>query len=268
MPDSVHLCDFPEGDSDRRDAALERQMSAVMTVVALGRTLRSAHDLKVRQPLKILHVACRNEALLASIAELKDIILEELNVKDAEFRVHESGFATLKVKANFARLGPKLGPLVKKAAGLIAGLKSEQVEILAGGESLTLTVDAQSIELTLDDVIIEHLPREGSVVAAEGGIVVALDTALTPELIEEGLAREFVSKLQNMRKTADLEVTQRIRVQFSGDDAVKAAVASYRDYITTETLSLSCEDVPVSPAGATEWDLNGHPCAIVFEQAQ
>jgi isoleucyl-tRNA synthetase len=104
-------------------------------------------------------------------------------------------------------------------------------------------------------------------VAAEGGIVVALDKALTPELMEEGLAREFVSKLQNMRKTADLEVTQRISVRFSGDEAVRAAVVRYQDYITTETLSLTCEPVSGIPDGATEWDLNGHACAIRFVPA-
>ncbi|MEI6563871.1 MAG: isoleucine--tRNA ligase [bacterium] len=267
MPESVHLCDFPVGDASRRDPALERQMEAVMTVVALGRTLRSAHDLKVRQPLKKLHVACRNPELLGNIADLKDIILEELNVKEAEFRVSESDFATIKTKANFARLGPKLGPLMKKAAGVVAALKAEQIERLASGESLAVLLDGKSVELTKDDVIIEHLPREGSVVAAEGGIVVALDTALTPELVAEGMAREFVSKLQNMRKIADLEVTQRIRVQFFGPDEVKAAVLGHLDYITLETLSLSCEAVTVRPDDATDWDLNGHPCAITFEPA-
>ena len=265
MPDSVHLCDFPQGDATRRDEALERQMAAVMTVVALGRALRSAHDLKVRQPLRTLHVACRNAALLASIAELKDIILEELNVKEASFGAHESEFATLRVKANFARLGPKLGPLVKKASGAIAALTPEQVEVLAGGEPLAIQVEGTTVELAPEDIMVEHLPREGSVVAAEGGLIVALDTALTPELVEEGLAREFVSKLQNMRKTADLEVTQRIRVKFSGDEAVQSAVAKHLDYITTETLSLSCEAVPSVPAGAVEWDLNGHLCGILLE---
>jgi isoleucyl-tRNA synthetase len=265
MPDSVHLCDFPQGDATRRDEALERQMAAVMTVVALGRALRSAHDLKVRQPLRTLHVACRNAALLASIAELKDIILEELNVKEASFGAHESEFATLRVKANFARLGPKLGPLVKKASGAIAALTPEQVEVLAGGEPLAIQVEGTTVELVPEDIMVEHLPREGSVVAAEGGLIVALDTALTPELVEEGLAREFVSKLQNMRKTADLEVTQRIRVKFSGDEAVQSAVAKHLDYITTETLSLSCEAVPAVPAGAVEWDLNGHLCGILLE---
>lgn len=267
MPESVHLCDFPKGDATQRDEALERQMAAVMTVVSLGRTLRAAHDLKVRQPLLQLHVACRNPELLAGIAELKDIILDELNVKRAEFRAHESAFATVKAKANFARLGPRLGPQVKKAAGVIAGLSCEQVETLAGGETLDVEIAGQGVVLTPDDVVIEHLPHEGSVVAAEGGIVVALDKALTPELIEEGLAREFVSKLQNMRKTADLEVTQRINVRFSGDEAVRAAVVRYQDYIKTETLSLTCEPVSGKPDGATEWDLNGHACAIGFAPA-
>lgn len=265
MPESVHLCDFPEGDARRRNPALERQMDAVMTVVVLGRTLRSAHDLKVRQPLKKLHVACRNAELLKCMSELQDIILEELNVKEAEFRSSEADFATVKTKANFARLGPKLGPLMKKAAGLVAGLNAGQIEILSRGEPLPMVLDGKSVELILEDVIIEHLPREGSVVAAEGGIVVALDTALTPELVAEGMAREFVSKLQNMRKTADLEVTQRIRVQFSGPDEVKNAVAAHLDYIMAETLTLSCEAVAVKPDGATDWDLNGYPCSMKFD---
>jgi isoleucyl-tRNA synthetase len=267
MPDSVHLCDFPSGDASQRDEALERQMAAVMTVVTQGRALRAAHDLKVRQPLQRMHVACRNAELLAGIAEIKDIILDELNVKDAEFLAHESAFATVKAKANFARLGPRLGPLVKKAAGAIAALASEQVEALACGEALTVEIAGQKVELTADDVLIEHLPHEGSVVGAEGGIVVALDKTMTPELIEEGLAREFVSKLQNMRKTADLEVTQRIHVRFVGDDAVRAAVVRYQEYITVETLSLSCEPVADKPDVATEWDLNGHVCAIGFVAA-
>ena len=262
MPESVHLCDFPQGDPTRRDEALERQMEAVMTIVSLGRTLRSAHDLKVRQPLKKMHVTCRDAAKLKSMAELQDIILEELNVKEAEFLPHESAFATVKAKANFARLGPRLGPLVKKAAGAIAALSGEQAEVLAGGENLSVVVGGQTIELTPEDVLIEHIPHEGSVVASQDGIVVALDTALTPELIEEGLAREFVNKVQNMRKTADLEVTQRIRVTFSGDEAVARAVVRHNDYILTETLCTACDPVPAKPDGATDWDLNGHACSM------
>ncbi len=264
-PESVHLCDFPAGDPLRRDETLERQMAAVMTIVTLGRTLRSAHDLKVRQPLARMHVACRDAERRAQIEALRDIMLDELNVKQVEFLAHESAFATVKAKANFPRLGPRLGPRMKKAAGVIAGLTSEQVEVLACGNPLTVTLDGQPVELQPDDVTIEHLPREGCVVAAEGGIVVALDTALTPELIEEGLAREFVNKVQNMRKTADLEVTQRIRVSFLADEAIRAAVTRHGDYIMAETLCLACEPAEARPAEAVDWDLNGHACAVRLE---
>jgi isoleucyl-tRNA synthetase len=266
MPDSVHLCDFPVGDQSRRDEGLERRMSAVMTVVNLGRNLRSAHDLKVRQPLGKLHVACRSEATRAGLAAMKEIILDELNVKEAEFSAHESAFATARAKANFARLGPRLGPLVKQAAGMIARLPSEDVESLADGQPLTLLLDGQEFPLGAADVVIEHQPHEESVVAAEGGIVVALDTALSPALIEEGLAREFVSKLQNMRKAADLEVTQRIRVRFNSDEEVRRALASFEDYIKAETLAVELTGDNAG-AGATVWDLNGHPCSIALETA-
>jgi isoleucyl-tRNA synthetase len=264
MPDSVHLCDFPAGDQSRRDEALERQMAAVMRVVALGRNLRSAHDLKVRQPLGRLHVACRSESTRTGLAELREIILDELNVKEAEFTAHESAFATARAKANFARLGPRLGPLVKQVAGLIARLSSEEVESLAAGRPLLLSLNGQEVELTAEDVVIEHQPHEESVVAAEGGIVVALDTSLTPALIDEGLAREFVSKLQNMRKAADLEVTQRIRVRYAGDDEVRRAVVSFQDYIKAETLAVELTAAQ-GAGGAVEWDLNGHACSIALE---
>ena len=265
LPESVHLCEFPMGDRARRDEALEGQMAAVMTVVTLGRTLRAAHDLKVRQPLLRMHVACRDAAKRGQIEALRDIILDELNVKQAEFLDHESGFATVKAKANFAKLGPRLGPLVKKAAGAIAGLKGEQFEALASGKTVTVTIEGKAVELQPDDVVIEHLPREGCVVASEGGIVVALDTALTPELVEEGLAREFVNKVQNMRKTADLEVTQRIRLWFASDADVDAAVAKHGDYIMAETLCVACAPVASKPLDPVEWDLNGHPCAVRLE---
>jgi isoleucyl-tRNA synthetase len=265
LPESVHLCDFPKGDSARRDAALEQQMDAVMRVVGLGRGLRSAHDLKVRQPLGKLVVVARQTALRESIAALQDLILDELNVKTAEFLDHESGFATVKAKADFSRLGPRLGPRVKKAAAAIAALPAEMVELLAGGAGVTVQVDGEPLAIEPSDVLIEHIPHAGRVVAAEGGIVVALETELTPELIQEGLAREFVNKVQNMRKTADFEVTQRIRIRLHSDEAVVRAVARHRDTILGETLGVECVAVDEKPADATEWDVNGHPCAVRVE---
>ncbi len=265
MPESVHLCDYPIGDPGRRDEALERQMQAVMTVVRLGRALRAAHDLKVRQPLRRISIASRDAARLRALQSLEDIVLDELNVKQAEFLDRESAFATVRIKANFARLGPRMGPLVKKIAALIGQLDADLAEALAGGEDITLTVDGQPVTLTPDDVLIEHVPRAGRVVAAEDGWVVALETTLTPELIREGLAREFVNKVQNMRKTADLEVTQRIRIRCRGDEAIREALRAHLEYVCAETLAQEClMDAPAAETEA-EWDLNGHACAIQIE---
>jgi len=267
MPESVHLCDFPAGDPARRDTALERQMEAVMQVVALGRELRAAHDLKVRQPLQRLTVVCHDEAVLRSVADLKELIIDELNVRDVACSSRESSVATLKVKANFSQLGPKLGPAMRKAAGAIAALDSESAETLAAGGRVTITLDGKALEIGPGDVVIAHLPREGSVVAAGGSFVAVIETALTPELIQEGLAREFVSKVQNMRKTADLDVTQRIRLVCCADAELRQAVEKHLDHVLAETLSRECRWEPAKPAEAAEWDLNGHPCAIRLENA-
>jgi isoleucyl-tRNA synthetase len=229
-------------------------MARVMICVRLGRQLRTEHNLKVRQPLAALRVASHHEAVLAELAAYQDIITDELNVKQVLFSRHETSMANLKAKADFKRLGPRLGPKVKEASKAIAALSSDDLERLAAGDV--------EVPLTGEDVVVERLPKDGLVVAAEGPIVVALETALSEALIREGLARELVNKIQTMRKDADLQVTQRIRVTLTADADVRAAVAAHRDYITTETLSEVGEAAPV--AGA-EWDLNGHPCVVAIE---
>ncbi len=262
MPESVHLCDFPQGDESRRDKPLEQRMADVMTVVGLARGLRAAHDLKVRQPLARMWVVCRDAARLAAIAERQDLVLEELNVKEVRFLERESGFATVKAKADFRKLGPRLGSKMKHAAGAIAALTGEQVEALAAGAALTLQLDGAPFVLEPGDMTIEHLPHPGHVVAAEAGFVVALDTQRTPELEREGLAREFVNKVQNMRKTADLEVTTRIRLEVSGAPAVREALDKHGEYVRAEVLAVACEWRDNTDDGAQAMDLNGHACAI------
>jgi isoleucyl-tRNA synthetase len=267
LPLSVHLCDFPTGDAARRDLALEEQMRDIMTLVELGRTLRSEHNLKVRQPLAAMHIVVRDPERRARVAALQDIILDELNVKQALFSGQASGLAQFRAKANFSRLGPKLGSQVKKAAALIAGLPAESLELLASGQSVSLVCGDQTIELLPADVLIDYTPQPGLVVASQGDLLVGLTTQLSPELIREGLAREFVNKVQNMRKSADFEVTQRIRIQFAGDAEVAAAVAEYAAYVSTETLALECAAGTAPLEGATDWDLNDHPCAIRIDMA-
>lgn len=267
MPESVHLCDFPVSDGRGRDVELEAQMDDVMAAVSLGRQLRADHNLKVRQPLRGIHVVCRDLARLERIKALVDVISEELNVKHVWFDAKESELAVFTGKPDFSRLGPRLGPLVKKAAAVIQKLEAESLSSLLDGKTVSVQVDGQTVELSPDDVIVERKPKEGLVVASQNNLVVALETDLTQELMREGLAREFVNKVQSMRKTADLDVTQRIRVTYCGDDSVCDAVEEYKEYIEAETLCLDSVYSKDFPAETSAWDLNGHSCSIRIDKA-
>ncbi len=268
MPDSVHLCDFPEADDTRRDPELEARMADVMTVVQLGRALRAEHNLKVRQPLATLHVASRSDRVREHIRDLQDIALDELNVKAVVFNTRETELAILTAKADFKALGPRLGPKMKAAAQAVAGLDAEALETLASGGAVTVSLaGGEALTLGPGDVVLQRAPRPGMVVAAQGDLVVALETALSSELIREGLAREFVSKVQNMRKTADFDVADRIHVAFSGPPAVAEAVAAHADYVNGEVLSLATTAVAEPGEGAEPADLNGHACRIAIRKA-
>ena len=266
MPESVHLCDFPVSDGRGRDPELEAQMDDVIVAVSLGRQLRADHNLKVRQPLRGLHVVCRDPARLQRIRVLADVISEELNVKHVWFDAKESDLAVFSGKPNFSRLGPRLGSRVKKAAAVIQKLDAEALSRLLDGNTLPVEVDGQTFDLTSEDVVVERKPKEGLVVASQNNIVVALETDLTQELVREGLAREFVNKVQSMRKTADLDVTQRIRITYRGGDPVREAVEEYMEYIQAETLCVDSTCSTDLPGDASEWDLNGHACSIHLEK--
>ncbi len=259
MPESVHLCDFPQADGHRRDAALEAQMEAVMTVVQLGRAIRAKHDLKVRQPLAAVHVVCRDAAKLAQLKQLEDLIVDELNIKTVIFNHDETELVSLSAKPDFKKLGPRLGPKVKQAAGVIAKWDSAKLNALLHGEKVALELDGQSFEISGADLAIQRQPKAGLAVASEGDQVVALETELTPALVREGLARELVNRIQNLRKDADLEVTQRIRLQIAGDDELAATVNEYRDFVMAETL---CTDLALAANEAEPCDLNGHSTRI------
>lgn len=265
MPESVHLCDFPAADVSKRDRDLEEQMELVMTVVRLGRLLRSENNLKVRQPLSTIHVVSSDKEALEKIETMKNIVLEELNVKQLATGRHETELVTLKAKADFKRLGPRLGPKVKQAAQAIASMEDNLLESLARGEAVCLRLNNEDVELEPEDVVIDRIPREGLVVACEGPVIVGLETELTGELLQEGLVREFVNKVQNMRKTAGLEITQRIRIEYSVDNTLKAAIDRHSNYLKTETLCLDCVFSNTKPENSTDWSINGHLCAIRIE---
>ena len=238
-PESVHLCDFPTANAAARDLALEKRMADVMAAVELGRRLRAENDLTVRQPLAALKIAG------GDVKGLEDLIEDELNVKTVEFIADETELCQISFKANFKTLGKKCGAKMKAVAAAIAAAK-------------TLPAEAEGVALEPEDVIVTRASKPGLVVASQGSIVVGLETALTPELIAEGNAREFVSHVQSMRKEADFEVTQRITVAVRADAEMKAALEAHMDYVKNETLAT---EVTIAE-GAGDVDLNGHKTAI------
>ena len=241
-PDSVHLCDFPKANAAARDLALEHRMAAVQTVVELGRRLRADNDLKVRQPLSALRLAG------ADVAGLEDLIEDELNVKAVQFVADETELCDVSFKANFKTLGKKCGPKMKVVAAAIAAMKS-----------FTGSATVEGVELSAEDVLVTRTPKAGLVVASEGEVVVGLETALSPELVAEGIAREFVSHVQAMRKEADFEVTQRIAVTVETDAEAKAALEVHLDYVKNETLA---REFSFAEVAAEPMDLNGHEAKV------
>ena len=243
-PESVHLCDFPTANAAARDLDLEKRMADVQAAVELGRRLRADNDLKVRQPLACLKLAG------GDVKGLEELIEDELNVKKVEFIADETELCDVTFKANFKTLGKKCGPKMKAVAAAIAGAKKVPFE-------------CEGFTITEDDVIVTRTPKDDLVVASQGAIVVGLETALTPELIAEGNAREFVSHVQSMRKEADFEVVQRIAVTVSCDAEMKAALEAYLDYVRNEILAVSVTIVE----GEGEVSLNGHKTGIVIAKA-
>ncbi|MCS6771504.1 MAG: isoleucine--tRNA ligase [Kiritimatiellae bacterium] len=266
LPESVHLCDYPLPEPSRRDLALEEQMADVLRVVELARSIRTQHDLKIRQPLRRMRVVCHDPAKLARVEALADVLADELNVREVLFSAHESDLADLSAKPDFKKLGPKLGSRMRKVAEAIRSLSAEQVEQLLEDVPLILTVEGEPFELTKSDILVERKPRPNLAVAADAEFAVALDTALDEDLIREGLAREFVNKVQNLRKALDFDIADRIRVRVSGDPAVRESIVAHQAYIVSEILALSLEWAEGSIDEGEAVELNGRACKIFIEK--
>lgn len=266
-PDSVHLCDWPAYQADEEDRELDESMDVVIRAVSMGRALRTAHSLKVRQPLAALHVATRDARARAALQDMADLVRDELNVKDIRFDEREDDLVTFTVKANFKTLGPKLGKDVQRAAKAIAALPIETVLAVEAGASYPLRVDDLAVELEAADVIVQRNEREGLFVECQGALTVALDPVLTPELVEEGMAREFVNRVQNLRKDAGLQVTDRIRLQFyTSSELVARALEHHGATVCSETLADGLEAVKAALGPETAAELNGEPCQIRIEK--
>ena len=231
---SVHHRDFPMAEDGLIDTDLERSMADVREVVRLGRNLRKKEGHRVRQPLATLTILTRDADVAAAVEAHSDVISDELNIREIEVSADESSLVELSAKANFRKLGPILGPKMGDAAKAIAALTPSDVESLLEGNTLQVT----GISVGLDDVIVERTPVEGTIVETGPEFACALDTNLTEALLREGLAREIVSRVQNLRRESGLQVTDRIDLLWHSEEPeIAAAFSEFEDHIAGEVLA-------------------------------
>ncbi|OGH00579.1 MAG: isoleucine--tRNA ligase [Candidatus Lambdaproteobacteria bacterium RIFOXYD1_FULL_56_27] len=265
-PLSVHLCDFPVPKAQVVNRELEEEMAIILKAVNLGRALRAKHQLKIRQPLAKLTIVTQNQSLRGVLGQMQHLITEELNVKEVEIAGNEEALVHLSAKPNLKLLGPKLGKKLGLFREEVAKLSTTQIVAIQGGQRLTLDLGGEPFELGIEELFLERSERPGIFSVNEGDLTVALDSQLTPELIAEGLAREFVNKVQQTRKELDLNVTDRINITYSGTQELQQALALHADYLTQETLANQVTPLPSPAPGMTEWDLNGSPCFLGVER--
>ena len=248
---SVHLADFPKADETAIDEALEEKMDYAQRISSLVLSLRKNKRLNVRQPLQKLLLPVLDETFREQVDAVKDVILAEVNVKEVEYVSGSGNIIKKKIKPNFKTLGRRLGKNMKAAAQAIGGLNQEDIADIEAKNSYLLKVNEETYELTLDDfeIVTEDIP--GWQVASDGPITVALDITLNDELKAEGMARELINRIQNLRKDKGFELTDRIRIQLEKHDGIEPAVEKFGDYITSETLAVQL-DLVDRPEGADE----------------
>jgi isoleucyl-tRNA synthetase len=232
---SIHLAAYPEAKVEQRDEALERDVAHVRAAVGLALALREEVKIGVRRPLPRLIVASEDPAVRAAILAFEADLRGELNVKAVEVEEDDSSLVEFSAKANFKTLGKKLGKRMKDVASACEALDRETIAKVVRGESIV--VDGETLEP--EDVVVRRMPREGIAVASEGGITVVLDTSVDEALVDEGLARELVNRVQTLRKEADLLVSQRIVLCLAGGPALARALArpELAEMVKGETLT-------------------------------
>ena len=258
-PESVHLCDFPVAKEEWIDKELEENMDEVLNIVILGRAGRNTANIKNRQPMGQMFV--KAPKVLPEM--FTAIVSEELNVKEVIFSDDVANFTTYKFKPQLRTLGPKYGKLVPKIGAYLGEVDGTAFmnELKANG-TVKFNIEGTDVELAESDLLIETAEKGGFVTEEDRGITVVIDTNLTPELIEEGFVREIVSKIQTMRKEADFEVMDRIKVGFEGSDLLKGVVERNAEEIKTDVLA--DEIVEGTFEGyAKEWNINGEKVNIV-----
>jgi isoleucyl-tRNA synthetase len=241
--DSVHLTQFPQADLSMIDKDLEERMELAQKIASMVLSIRKSTKLRVRQPLNRILVPVMNDRIAAQIEAVKNLILSEVNVKQIEYITDTAGILVKKVRPDFKKLGPRYGKLMKQLALAVTAITQQEISTLEKEGRLTILVEAQPVELLLDDVEILSEDIPGWQVASMGPLTVALDITLTPELLQEGIAREVINRIQNLRKDKGFDVTDKINVKFQSQADIDEAVHHNIAYICSEILAQSFEVV-------------------------
>lgn len=264
---SVHLSSFPVADASLVDRDLEEKMALAQKVSSMVLALRRKVNIKVRQPLSKILIPVLDPVVKEHIEAVRSLILSEVNIKDLEFIEDTTGVITKRIKPNFKTLGPRYGKQMKQISAKVAAFSQADIAQLERTDSWTTEIDGVKIEATAADFDITSEDMPGWLVTTEGKLTVAMDITLTDELRKEGLARELVNRIQNIRKDSGFEVTDKIRVTFEKNDALRAAVSAYRDYIASQVLAVEIlETESLTDAATQELDLDDMTVKVLVKR--
>ncbi|WP_192351685.1 isoleucine--tRNA ligase [Algoriphagus sp. Y33] len=264
---SVHLTDWVAADSGLINRDLEESMELAQTISSLVHSLRKKEKVKVRQPLQRILIPILKEKTKAQIVHLEELIKSEVNIKDIEFIDDASGILVKNVKPNLPVLGKKLGPKMRFVVGAINKWGQAEIAEIEREGKISVDVDGESLELLLEEVLITSQDIPGWSVASDQGVTVALDVTLSDQLKEEGVARDLVNRIQNLRKDMGLEVQDKINIKIAdGNELVKNAIASFGEYIQTEVQALNLELAALAE-DATVLDMDDFELAVLVEKA-
>jgi isoleucyl-tRNA synthetase len=245
---SVHLAEYPKCNEALIDRELEDMMSLAQRASSMVLALRRKVNIKVRQPLQKIIIPVLDKDMAKHIEAVRQLIMGEVNVKDIELISDTTGIITKRIKPNFKTLGPKYGKYMKQIAALVATFTQEQIAAVENNAETILTIDGEQVVTTAADYEITSEDMPGWLVASEGKLTVALDITITDELRREGVARELVNRIQNIRKDSGFEVTDKICVEIEATELTTPAIESFADYIAQQTLAVEVKSV-AAPAG-------------------
>jgi isoleucyl-tRNA synthetase len=239
--ESVHLSYFPTYDEGKIDRGLENRMDIAQRITSMILSLRRKVNIKVRQPLNRILLPVLNPGFKEQFEAVRDLVLREVNVKNVEYISDTSDILVKKIKPNFKKLGPRYGKLMKQISAEMNKMEQKDIVQLEKEGSYTLQVGDQQVDLTLEDVEISSEDIPGWLVTSDGELTVALDITITDELKQEGIARELVNRIQNLRKDKNFEVTDKIEIRIQSHDQIKDAIEKHKEYIGSQTLADSIE---------------------------